>query len=319
MVTAAERPRIEAMWVVHLMLTLAALYAVIIAGMFFAQTRLLFPTMVAGAARVQLPASTQRIEVRTHDGDRLAGVRIPAQGTTADAAPTLLGFGGNAWNAEATALTLHALFPNRNVVAFHYRGYAPSSGRPSAQALFSDSLVIYDHLLQTQAGERILPVGFSIGAAIAAYLARHRSVAGLILVTPFDSLEAVARDLYWWAPVGLLIRNRMPTIEFVRGSNVPTALRSTTQSRRSGGARLCERRSGTSCSNAPSTQGTTIFATILTSQRRRKRRLQGSRRLPAKRANARGLKLTLGARPDWLLNDRNRPSSAVPGFARGTE
>ena len=73
MVTAAERPRIEAMWVVHLMLTLAALYAVIIAGMFFAQTRLLFPTMVAGAARVQLPASTQRIEVRTHDGDRLAG------------------------------------------------------------------------------------------------------------------------------------------------------------------------------------------------------------------------------------------------------
>jgi uncharacterized protein len=34
----------------------------------------------------------------------------------------------------------------------------------------------------------------------------------------------VARDLYWWAPVGPLFRNRMPTIEFVRGSNVPTAL-----------------------------------------------------------------------------------------------
>ena len=84
--------------------------------------------------------------------------------------------------------------------------------------------MIYDHLLQTKASEIILPVGFSIGAAVAAYLARHRPVAGLILVTPFDSLEAVARDLYWWAPVGPLIRNRMPTIEFVRGSNVPTAL-----------------------------------------------------------------------------------------------
>ena len=212
------------MWVVHLMLTLAALYAVIIAGMFFAQTRLLFPTMVAGAARVQLPASTQRLQIRTPDGERLAGVRIPTQGATADAAPTLLGFGGNAWNAEATALTLHALFPHRSVVAFHYRGYAPSTGRPSARALFSDSLMIYDHLLQTRAGEPILPVGFSIGAAVAAYLARHRPVAGLILVTPFDSLEAVARDLYWWAPVGPLLRNRMPTIEFVRGSNVPTAL-----------------------------------------------------------------------------------------------
>jgi pimeloyl-ACP methyl ester carboxylesterase len=46
----------------------------------------------------------------------------------------------------------------------------------------------------------------------------------LILVTPFDSLEALARDLYWWAPVGLLLRHRMPTIEFVRGSLTPTAL-----------------------------------------------------------------------------------------------
>ncbi len=40
---------------VHLMLTLAALYGVIITGMFFAQTWLLLPTMFAGAARVQLP------------------------------------------------------------------------------------------------------------------------------------------------------------------------------------------------------------------------------------------------------------------------
>jgi uncharacterized protein len=161
MVTAAERPRIEAMWIVHLMLTLAALYTVIIAGMFFAQTRLLFPTTLAGAGQVRLPASTQRLQVQTRDGERLAEVRIPAQGATAKAAPTLLGFGGNAWNAEATALTLHALFPHRNIVAFHYRGYMPSMGSPSARALFSDSLMIYDHLLQTKTGETILPVGFS--------------------------------------------------------------------------------------------------------------------------------------------------------------
>ncbi len=168
------------MWVVQLMLTLAALYAAVITAMYFAQTWLLFPTMFAGAARVQLPASTQRLEIRTPDGESLAGARIPSQGERAEGARTLLGFGGSAWNAEATALSLHALFPHHNVVAFHYRGYAPSTVRPSARALFSDSLMIYGHLLQTQAGEPILPVGFSIGAAVAAYLARHRSVAGLI-------------------------------------------------------------------------------------------------------------------------------------------
>ena len=84
--------------------------------------------------------------------------------------------------------------------------------------------MIFDHLNATYAGRPVIPVGFSIGAAVAAYLARQRPVAGLILVTPFDSLEAVARDLYWWAPVGPLLRNRIPTVEFVRNSNVPTAV-----------------------------------------------------------------------------------------------
>ncbi len=44
------------------------------------------------------------------------------------------------------------------------------------------------------------------------------------MVTPFDSLEALARSIYWWAPVGLLLRHRMPTIDFVRETLVPTAL-----------------------------------------------------------------------------------------------
>jgi hypothetical protein len=75
---------------------------------------------------------------------------------------------------------------------FNYRGYAPSTGRPSAQALLSDSLMIFDRLQQAPTSQDMIAVGFSIGSAIAAYLARHRPVTGLILVTPADSDE-VAR------------------------------------------------------------------------------------------------------------------------------
>jgi len=212
------------MWLVHLALTLAALYAAVVTAMYLAQTGLLFPTALVGAAPAQLPASAQRLEVRTPDGEALVGVRIQATGKEAERAPALLGFGGNAWNAEAMALRLHGLFPNREVVAFHYRGYAPSGGRPGAEVLLSDSVLIFDHLRRAYARERVVAIGFSIGSGVAAYLAPHRPAAGLILVTPFDSLEALAQDLYWWAPVGLLLRHRMPTIDFVRGSPVPTAL-----------------------------------------------------------------------------------------------
>ena len=177
-------------WFVRLAIALVSLYAVVIAGMYFGQTWLLFPTMLAGMARVQLPTSTQHMEVKTPDGEVLVGVRIPSFVGSAHDAPTLVGFGGNAANADVAALILHNLFPDRDIVVFHYRGYAPSSGSPSAQALLSDSLVIFDYLRQAGASQLIVAVGFSIGSGVAAYLAQHRSVAGLILVTPFDSLEA---------------------------------------------------------------------------------------------------------------------------------
>ena len=209
------------MRLVHLALTLAGIYAAIITAMYFAQTWLIFPTTLAGLSRVQLPATAERVEISTPDRASLVGVRVPP---TQPGGPTLVGFGGNAWNAEAMALSLHGLFPDREVVAFHYRGYGPSSGNPTAEALLADSLVIFDHLRPGTGRERVIPVGFSIGSAVAAYLAAHRPAAGLILVTPFDSLELLARDIYWWAPVRLLLRHQMPTIDFVRATAAPTAL-----------------------------------------------------------------------------------------------
>ena len=42
----------------------------------------------------------------------------------------ILGFGGNAWNGQDVASYLHQVFPEADVMAFHYRGYRPSTGRP---------------------------------------------------------------------------------------------------------------------------------------------------------------------------------------------
>ena len=99
----------------------------------------------------------------------------------------------------------------------------PAAGR-ALRRCCRNYVLIFNSLPLCQTPEPIVAVGFSIGSGVAAYLARHRPVAGLILVTPFDSLEALARDLYWWAPVRLLMRHHMPTIEFAHGSRAPTAL-----------------------------------------------------------------------------------------------
>jgi pimeloyl-ACP methyl ester carboxylesterase len=208
------------MWLLTVVLGAALLYAGLVLVAALLQTRMLFPAQMAAANRPPLPPSAERLELMLPAGDRLVGLRL---GPSAAANPVLLGFGGNAWNADAMALYLHGLFPDHEVITFHYRGYPPSSGVPNAKALFADSLTIFDHL-QRERPRTIIAVGFSIGSGVAAYLAHHRTTTGLILVTPFDSLKALAREHFSWAPTGLLLRHHMPTVDLVKDRQTPTAM-----------------------------------------------------------------------------------------------
>ncbi len=212
------------MWLLKLVLVLAAAYIAVVALMYAAQTQMLFPTRLATGSSTLLPQVAARLEVETPDGERLRGVHVPAARDRPGERLVVLGFGGNAWNAESLAAYLHGLFPDTEVVAFHYRGYPPSTGRPSAAALLADAPVVFDHVLETIGSGRVVAVGLSLGAGVAADLGARRSLAGLILVSPFDSLEALAREHFPWAPVGWLLRHHMETVESLRGLTTPTAL-----------------------------------------------------------------------------------------------
>ena len=171
-----------------------------------------------------LPATAERLEISVASGQRLVGVHLRAREESSDRASLVLGFGGNAWNANDLALLLRATFPDHDVVAFHYRGYAPSTGSPSARAILADALAVHDHVVARLAPERVVAVGLSIGAGPAAHLAARRPVDGLVLVTPFDTLKALARDHYPWLPVGLLLRHRMDVAGDVGSVSAPVAV-----------------------------------------------------------------------------------------------
>lgn len=208
-----------------LLLVPVLVYAAICAAVFFFQTSLIFPVSQVGEAGVPPPGAS-RIQLNAASGERLAGLHVPPGAGAGEEGlpPVILGFGGNAWNAEAMAGYLHDLYPTADVAAFHYRGYPPSEGSPGATALREDSLAIHDWAQRRFPGRRILAVGFSIGSGVAAYLAAQRPLAGAILVTPFDSLAAAAADHYPWLPVRLLFRHEMPAAADLRASRVPVAI-----------------------------------------------------------------------------------------------
>jgi pimeloyl-ACP methyl ester carboxylesterase len=211
------------MWALKLLAVLAALYGALALIAYAAQTSLLFPTGAVGSAPPLGPGA-ETIACDTSDGERLQGVRLVPSVASPGPRTLIMGFAGNAWNAEDMAGYLHELFPAVEVVAFHYRGYRPSTGRPGAAALLEDAPRVYDCAIPGRGEANVVAVGFSIGSGVAAHLASKRPLAGLVLVTPFDSLEQLAREHYGWLPVRILLRHRMSPVDDLRQVAAPVAL-----------------------------------------------------------------------------------------------
>ena len=60
--------------------------------------------------------------------------------------------------------------------------------------------------------------------AIAARLAAVRRLDGVILVTPFDSLKAVAQSMYPWLPIGPFFEHEIDAASALDKLNVPVAI-----------------------------------------------------------------------------------------------
>lgn len=190
--------------------------------MFEFQSHLIFPVHSVPAAG-PLPRGAERLSAPAADGNMLHGIRIPPD--QRDPSRTLvLGFGGNAWNGQDVAEYLHELYPRHEVVTFHYRGYAPSTGSPSAEALIADAPLVYDGAVDHVKPRRVIAVGFSIGTGVAAQLAAARKLDGLILVTPFDSLKGVAQAMYPWVPIGPVFAHEIDAAGPLRNAEVPVAM-----------------------------------------------------------------------------------------------
>jgi hypothetical protein len=140
-------------------------------------------------------AHAEEFRVETIEGVTLHGWL--ARGAGSAPRPLVIYFGGNAEEVSWLLDRIDA-FAGWTVALINYRGYGRSEGRPSQRALFADALAVYDRLVQRPDVDqrRIVAMGRSLGSGIAVHLASQRPLAGVILVSPFDSATAVARSHY---------------------------------------------------------------------------------------------------------------------------
>lgn len=205
------------------LLFLALGYGVIVALMYGAQNLLIFPGTRLPSRPLDHPFAPKRMVIEPESDVSLAGMLFaPEENQPSEG--LLIGFGGNAQDAEILGQDLAATFTDLHVAVFHYRGYGESTGKPGEAAFFADALSIHDRLVADLSPKAVYALGISLGSGVAGYLSKKRPLDGTLLVTPYDSIEAVAKQSYPWLPVGLLLEHRFNTVEIMAGNPTPVAI-----------------------------------------------------------------------------------------------
>jgi uncharacterized protein len=148
------------------------------------------------------------VELRIDDKVTLRGWQLTPKAASGKV-PGLIYFGGRQEDISELA-HIAEFFGARVVRIFNHRGFATSSGKPSEKGFLSDALAQYDALAAAPEvdASNIFVIGRSLGSGLAVYLAAHRPVAGVVLITPYDSVLALAKRHYPYLPVKRLLRHR---------------------------------------------------------------------------------------------------------------
>ena len=122
--------------------------------------------------------------------------------------PLLFYFGGNAEEVSGLVDVFARL--DAVTVLMNYRGYGTSEGKPSASGLIEDAAAVVSGLRHRFGADRpVVLFGRSLGSGIAALAAGAEGVDGLILLSPYRSIERIAKRRFPFAPVGWLLRHNI--------------------------------------------------------------------------------------------------------------
>jgi len=134
----------------------------------------------------------------------------------------VLYLGGNGEDVSGSVGPLVAAYPEREIVALHYRGYGGSTGRPTEEALAADAAGLFDEIHARHPD--VIVVGRSLGTGVAMRLVSTRPVSRVVLVTPYDSLLAIAQQQFPIFPVRWLLIDKYESWRYVPKVKVPVLI-----------------------------------------------------------------------------------------------
>lgn len=165
----------------------------------------------------------EQLSLRTSDGETVDAWFVRAVREPLGHILFAHGNGGNLGDRSPILALLAAA--GFDVLAFDYRGYGRSSGRPSEHGTYRDARAAREALL-AQPGvdpERVVYLGKSLGGGVMLELANALPPAALVLMSTFTGMRDAARAVYPFLPK-LLVPNAYPSLRRIRTLRCPVLI-----------------------------------------------------------------------------------------------
>jgi pimeloyl-ACP methyl ester carboxylesterase len=198
-----------------LLLCCVVLYVLVCVLMAVFQRSFIYFPSVFSRQQVEAMAQTAKLERWTNSIGQFIGMKRlspmqPADGTVM----ITYGNGSTAIGCDHYANDIQGVAAF-DIFILEYPGYEDRPGRPSQRSLFSAA----DEAFLTLPAKRpVYLVGESLGTGVASYLAGTYSnrIAGVLLISPFNSLADAAQSHFPMLPVSLLLSDHFPSEQYLR-------------------------------------------------------------------------------------------------------
>jgi fermentation-respiration switch protein FrsA (DUF1100 family) len=156
-----------------------------------------FPSRTMENIPSHMGLAYEDVYFQTSDGVKINAwlVRNP------NAVATVIFAHGNAGNMSDRLLKIkffHDL--GLNTLAFDYRGFGKSEGKPSEKGVYLDAQGAYDYLKSRSDVGKIIGYGASLGGAVVIDLASKRPMDAIIIDSSFTSAKDMAQMIYPFVP-----------------------------------------------------------------------------------------------------------------------
>lgn len=112
------------------------------------------------------------------------------------------------------------------LILFEYPGYGARTGGKVGEASFVSAAVVAARSAVGEFGAPLYLVGESLGCGVAAAVAGSGQVpvAGVVLITPWDTLPDMAQTVFWYLPARWLTKDRYDNIRNMNAYGGPVAV-----------------------------------------------------------------------------------------------